>query len=129
MSVGDAILNQKGFEPRERELVILAVMGVYDCPYVLYAHTRIATSLGLSEEQVASACKGTVPESLGEEDEVIYTTALELATSRGPLDEGVWQRAEKCLGREKSARLGHVVGYYLYACTLLNLGAIPAPSD
>jgi len=82
MGIGDAILNQKDFGPRARELVILAVMAVYDCPFVLYAHTRIAVKGGLSEEQVALACKGVVPTSLTETEGVIYVTALELARSR-----------------------------------------------
>ena len=129
MGMGDAILNQKNFEPRARELVILAVTAVVDCPFVLYAHMRVAVKLGLSEEQVALACKGKVPTGLTEEEAVIYTTALELVRSRGPLDEQHWQRAERALGRKKSARLAHVVGVYLYSSTILNLGAIPAPED
>ena len=129
MAMGDAILNQKDFEPRARELVILAVMAVIDCPFVLYAHTRVAITLGLSEEQVALASKGNVPTGLTEEEAVIYVTAQELTRSRGPLDEHHWQRAERVLGREKSARLAHVVGVYLYSSTVLNLGAIPAPED
>ena len=129
MAIGDAILNQKELEPRARELVILAVMAVVDCPFVLYAHTRIAVKLGLSEEQVALACKGKVPTGLTEEQAIIYITALELARSRGPLDEQIWQRAETALGRAMSARLAHVVGLYLYSSTILNLGAIPAPID
>ena len=129
MGIGDAVLNQKDFEPRARELVILAVMAVVDCPFVLYAHTRVAIKLGLSEEQIAAACKGNVPTGLTEEDAIIYATALELARSRGPLDEQSWQRAEGALGREKCARLAHVVGLYLYSSTIINLGAIPAPKD
>ena len=129
MGIGDAILNQKDFEPRARELVVLAVMAVIDCPFVLYAHTRLAINLGLSEEQVADASKGRVPKDLIEEEAIIYTTGLELARSRGPLDEQIWQRAEGALGRKKSARLAHIVGLYLYAGTILNLGAIPAPVD
>ena len=129
MGVGDAVLNQKDFEPRARELVILAVMAVIDCPFILYAHTRIGVKVGLSEEQVALACKGKTPVGLTEEEAIIYATALELARSRGPLDEQTWQRAERALGREKSARLAHVVGLYLYSSTLLNMGAIPAPKD
>ena len=100
MAMGDAILNQKNFEPRARELIILAVMAVIDCPFVLYAHTRVAIKLGLSEEQVALACKGKVPTGLTEEEAIIYVTALELTRSRGPLDEHCWQRAERALGRE-----------------------------
>jgi alkylhydroperoxidase family enzyme len=129
MAMGDAVLNQKDFDPRARELAILAVMAVYDVPFVLYAHTRIAMKLGLSEEQVSSASKGTTPTGLTEEEAIIYTTALELARARGPLNEQSWQAALKALGREKCARLAHVVGVYLYSSTLLNLGAIPAPED
>lgn len=129
MGIGDAILNQKDFEPRARELVILAVMAVIDCPFVLYAHTRIAMKLGLSEEQVALACKGKLPTGLAEEETIIYETALQLTRSRGPLDEETWQRAERALGREKVARLAHVVGVYQYSSTIINLGAIPVPKD
>ena len=129
MGIGDAVLNQKDFEPRARELVILAVMAVIDCPFILYAHTRVAMKLGLSEEQITAACKGKVPTGLTEEEAIIYATALELARSRAPLDEQIWQRAERALGREKCARLAHVVGVYLYSSTILNLGAIPAPKD
>lgn len=85
--------------------------------------------VGLSQEQAAAAYKGTVPTGLTEEEAVIYETGLQLARSRGPLDEQSWQRAEKALGRDKSARIAHIVGLYLYSSTLLNLGAIPAPKD
>lgn len=129
MAVGNAILNQQDFEPRAREIAILAVMAVYDVPFVLYAHTRIAIQLGLSKEQVSQACRGTTPRGLTEVEEVVYTTALALARTRGPLDEETWQRVEAALGREKAARLAHVVGLYLYSSTLLNLGAIPAPEE
>ena len=129
MGIGDTVLNQKDFEPRARELVILAVMAVIDCPFILYAHTRIAMKLRLSEGQITAARKGKVPTGLTEEEAIIYGTALELARSRGPLDEQIWQRAERALGREKCARLAHVVGVYLYSSTILNLGAIPAPKD
>ena len=98
--MGDAILNQKNFEPRARELVILAITAVIDWPFVLYAHTLVALKFGLLEEQVALACKGKVPTGLTEEDAITYATALELAHSRGPLDEQCWQRAERVLGRE-----------------------------
>ena len=129
MAVGNAILNQQDFEPRAREIAILAVMAVYDVPFVLYAHTRIAIRLGLSKEQVAQACKGTTPTGLTEMEAIAYTAALALARTRGPLDDEIWQRAESLLGRERAARLAHVVRLYLYSSTLLNLGAINAPEE
>ena len=129
MNIADAILDQKDFALRARELVIFAVMAVVDCPFVLYAHTLIAAKEELSDEQIALACKGETPSGLTEDESIIYVTALELTRSRGPLDERCWQRAERALGREKCARLAHVVGLYLYTTTFLNMGAIPAPKD
>ena len=127
MRMGDAILNQKDFSARERELCVLAVMAVYDVPFVLYAHSRIAMQLGLSEEQVSSASNGTTPEGISEDEAMVYTTALELARSRGPLEEQTFQHAESVLGKERVARVAQVVGFYLYSSTLLNVGAIPVP--
>ena len=129
MRMGDAILNQKDFSPRERELAVLAVMAVYDVPFVLYAHSRIAMKLGLSEEQVSFAQHGNTPEGLTDDEAMVYTTALKLARSRGPLDEPSFQRAEVLLGKEKVARVAQVVGFYLYSSTLLNVGDIPVPAD
>ena len=127
MRMGDAIIKQKDFSARERELCVLAVMAIYDVPFVLYAHSRIAMQLGLSEEQVSSASHGTVPKGLSDDETTVYTTALKLARSRGPLDEETFQHAESILGKERVARVAQVVGFYLYSSTLLNVGAIPVP--
>lgn len=81
MALGDAVLNQANFPPRPRELAILAVMAVYNVPFVLYAHTRIAMQLGFSEEQVSTACRGATPAGLTDEEAVVYTAALALAST------------------------------------------------
>ena len=126
---GNAILTQKDFSPTERELIVMAVTSVYELPYVLYAHERLALSMGMTKEQVASATTGAEPTGLTEEQSVIYVTALELARTKAPLEEGIWQRAEATLGKARCARLAHVVGLYLYTGSLLRLGAVPAPEE
>jgi len=56
-----AVAGQKRFTPRERELSILAVLAVYDAPYVLYAHSEIAVVAGLSKDPVQQAVQGKAP--------------------------------------------------------------------
>lgn len=129
LSLADAVLQQKGIEPRSRELACLAVTAIFDVPFIRYAHERIGVKVGLSPEQVSSAIKGTTPEGLTDTDVVIYRLALKLARARGPLDKDSWQEAELKLGKDGAARVGHVVAWFVYNCTLLNLGAVDVPSD
>ena len=128
-ALGQGILKQADISPIERELAVLAVVAVLDVPYVLYAHTRIALESGMTEKQIVSASNRSEPAGLTEEESVFYLTALELADSRLALKEEVWQRAETVLGKTKCARLAHIVGFYLYAASLLRLGAVSAPTE
>lgn len=127
--LADGVLQQKGIEPRSRELACLAVTAVYDVPFIQYAHQRVGMKVGLSEEQITLAIKGITPEGLAGTDVVIYNLALKLARARGPLSEEDWQEAESKLGKEGAARVGHIVAWFVYNCTLLNLGAVDVPSD
>ena len=129
MVLGDAILHQKDFDPRSRELACLAVTAVFDVPFIQYAHQRIGIRVGLSQAQISSAVEGVVPQGLTTNEVSIYTTALELARARGPLNKNSWEEAERKLGKDGAARLGHVVAWFIYNSTLLNLGAVDVPSD
>lgn len=123
------MLNQKDFGPRNREIACLAVIAVFDVPFIRYAHERIGVKVGLSPEQISSAIKGVPPEGLTDTTVVIYETAKRLARARGALDKESWLEAESKLGKDGAARLGHVVAWFMYDCTLLNLGAVDVPSD
>ena len=122
------MLNQKDFGPRNREIACLAVTAVFDVPFIRYAHERIGVKIGLSEEQISSAIKGMTPEGFANTEVVIYETALKLARARGALDKESWQEAESKLGKDGAARLGHVVAWFIYNSTLLNLGAVDVPT-
>ncbi|QRD92132.1 hypothetical protein F9C07_13368 [Aspergillus flavus] len=66
----------------KRELAVLAVMTEYDAPYVLYAHSEIALAAGLSREQIQQAVDGMVPDGLDEQEAMVYSLVLKLATLR-----------------------------------------------
>jgi hypothetical protein len=53
----------------------------------------------------------------------VYVLALEMARSRGPIPDGVFGPAVDALGREKVARIAHVVGGFGYVALLANLAA------
>ena len=129
MVLGDAVLNQQDFGPRHREIACLAVIAVFDVPFIRYAHERIGIKVGLSPEQISSAIKGVTPKGLTDTEVVIYETALKLARARGALNKESWLDAESKLGKDGAARLGHVVAWFMYNSTLLNLGAVDVPSD
>ena len=112
-----------------RELACLAVTAIYDVPFIRYAHERIAVKVGLSPEQVASAVRGETPDGLSDVNVVTFETAVKLARARGPLDKESWQVAERKLGKEGAARVAHVVAWFVYNSTLLNLGAVDVPSE
>ena len=123
--------GQKRFTPRERELSILAVLAVYDSPYVLYAHSEIGVVSGLSKEQVQQAVLGKMPEGLSKHEETTYWLSLKLATIRGPLDGADFERAEAVIGREKIAGLAHLVSGFVHVAMLTNIadGEVPEKKE
>ena len=127
---GDALLHQSSLTLRMRELAILAVAAVHPTPFVTYAHSHIAQTApaNLSPLQTDSACKGVTPQGLNEKDIMTYETARAMAKGVGMINEEEWRRAEGVLGKEMVARIGHVVGFYLYSCSLMRLGEVGVPT-
>jgi 4-carboxymuconolactone decarboxylase len=127
--LASAINNQPALTHRIRELAILAVGATHRAAYVLYAHSRLAALVGLSDAQIASACQGVTPGELSEEEVAAYEFCVALAGEKGPLRAEVWQRAEEKVGKEVLAALVHVVGGYSYTCLLLNAGDVGVPEE
>jgi len=117
-----AVTGQKRFTPRERELSILAVLAVYDAPYVLYAHSEIAVVAGLSKDQVQQAVQGKAPDNLSEQEAITYMLSLKLARMRGPLDSETFTQAQSVLGKAKLAGLAHLVSGFIHVAMLTNIG-------
>ncbi|KAL8731532.1 MAG: hypothetical protein Q9166_003378 [cf. Caloplaca sp. 2 TL-2023] len=113
--------------PRVRELAILATASSYDAPFVLYAHTRIAHSVGLSSDQVSQAREGNTPAGLDTVEQAAWEFSKRLAGTRGPLDTSTWENARNSLGIEGVANLTHVVGAYAYMCLFQNAADTALP--
>ena len=90
------------------------------------AHEQKASTVGLTDEQIAQANQGVTPQGVSEVEAVTYQTALKLARNPEALDEKDWKSALDVLGREKAAYLSHAVGWHLHVGVLLRMAAIPA---
>lgn len=127
--LASAINSQPALTSRMHELAILAIGAIYGTAYVLYAHSRLALSDGLSAAQISSACKGKTPSDLPEEETVTYEFSAALARERGLLKEDVWERAMARVGREVLAALVNVVGGYSHTCVVVNAGDVGVPES
>ena len=60
---------------------------------MLYAHSKLVTLVGLSDAQVAAACRGETPVGVSVEEEAAYEFARAVTGSWGPVEEEVWEDA------------------------------------
>ncbi|KAL2795694.1 AhpD-like protein [Aspergillus keveii] len=123
MNLATAIDTQPGLSAKEKELSTLATLSEYNAPYILYAHSAVALEAGLSRTQIDDAKSGRTPAGLTDTEAAVYVLALEMARSRGPIPDRVFGPAVDVLGREKVARIAHVVGGFGYVALLATLAA------
>ena len=112
---------------RVKELAILAVGGHFEAQYQNYAHSRLAKLVGLSDEQVADALAGRVPQDLGGPEIATYRLAIAMASGKGPVSEEIWGQVKDHFGQEEIVVLVFLISSYAYIALVLNAGAVPAP--
>jgi len=119
-----------GLSPEAKETAILTTGAHYKAAYELYAHTNVAVkTTKLSKEQVKEIAVGKKPAGLDEACDVAYDVANYLSRTPGPLEQRLWDRATKVLGKEGTIALVHYVGMYAYTCMVLNAMDAPVPKD
>ena len=84
-------MRQQRLSAREKELCVLAVLSVYDSPYVHYAHSEIAVCVGFTRAQVQTALHGRPPSGVDGRESTVYCLALELAKSHRPMDDATFE--------------------------------------
>jgi AhpD family alkylhydroperoxidase len=87
--------------PEFRERLILAVTGVNQCRYCLYAHSRQALKLGINQQEIRELSQGAFDQSPSAEIPALLF-AQHWAESGGLVDEEARQCLEATYGSEKS---------------------------
>lgn len=97
--------------PRVREVAILAVAAQRRSAYEWYAHSAVATSLGLGDPELEALRTGAVPHSLPPVEQLVATVVTELLERRN-LDDAVHDRARDQLGVSGFGELVALIAYY-----------------
>ncbi|KAF1925652.1 uncharacterized protein M421DRAFT_7677 [Didymella exigua CBS 183.55] len=88
-----SIVSTPTFTQRERELIVLAVASVTRAEYVMYAHRRIAASVGLAGETIESALarfSWMEMMDLTPREKNVYRIASEMAGDWGRVGDDTW---------------------------------------
>ena len=109
-----------------REVATLIVGARFSARYEIYAHEHITSSIGMSDEKIASLSTGQRPPDLSEEESLAFEVASVL-TKGGQLPESLYKVAVKKLGANGFAELIHVIGCYSLISMMLNAYDIPVP--
>ncbi len=109
--VGVALRFGGELAPRVREVVILAVAAQRRSAYEWYAHSAIATSVGLSVTELDALRTGVVPTSLAQAEQMAAAAATQLVTRRS-LDDTAFDGARAQLGLGGFGELVALVAYY-----------------
>jgi 4-carboxymuconolactone decarboxylase len=124
-----AVLRFGGSLPdRTRELVICAVAAELESAYEWYAHSRVATSVGISDTELKKLHDGELPDTLdaGESAALGLTRALLGGTAVG---EEIHATALEHFGHAGMTELSVLVGYYRMLAGILAAGDVPVPPD
>jgi 4-carboxymuconolactone decarboxylase len=120
--------SHTSLDERVREVVILTVGGLWEAPYELYAHSAVASRVGLSPRAIEALVAGQTPEDL----EAAETTAHHLAralTVDHHVDDDLYDQAERTFGAVGIFEITVLAGIYHAVCGILNAFTIPAPQS
>lgn len=112
--------------PRVREVVIIAVGGVWRAEYELYAQINVARKAGLSDQAVTTLASGGIPEDLSDHEKIAARLARELSTHHR-VDDELYREAEQAFGTKGLFDIVAVMGVYQTVCSVLALFEVPAP--
>ncbi|KAK5121653.1 hypothetical protein LTR85_004825 [Meristemomyces frigidus] len=118
MDFTTALRELPELKAKTREIAILTVCVHERAFYEVYAHSRVALLLGLTDTELNMLVYGLCPETLSGEEKAAYDMARELCTSSGPVAQQTWDTAVIELSRNGVLALVHHIGYYKYLATI-----------
>ncbi len=121
-----ALKKHVSFSERVREVIILAVGGVWESKYELYTHSNMGRNAGLSPTAISSLSSGVLPTDLAPEELLAARIAHEMAKSYR-ISDSLFSEAEATFGKHGLYEIGSLIGEFSLTCTILNLFDIPVP--
>ena len=120
-------LRYRNSLPRQlSELAILLTARRWTQQYEWYVHVADARAAGLSEEWIQAVADGHRPDTMTDEQAIVYDFCAELATTHRVSDR-TYARAVERFGEQGLMDLIGVNGYYAFISMVLNVARTPLP--
>ena len=125
-NVTKAMTRFKHLPELVRQVVILVVGSRFRAAYEIYAHSTVARTTGITEDQLAAIEAGRKPAGLSDEAETAYDAATALLEG-GVLADSIYDKALGSFGQHGVNELIYLVGHYCFVSITLNAFDIPVP--
>lgn len=126
--LGQSIRFGGSLDNRTRELIICLVGGIKECPYEIYAHTRVGRISGISEQELTELALGRIPATVDATERSLLKLVAEVIENND-IREELWTAAVTQSGESIVVESLAVAGYYLTLSMILNAAATEAPQD
>ena len=124
---GNTLRVSGKLEKRLFELMVLIVARHWSAQYEWFAHAKSALEAGLSPDAVDAIQNRRRPESLREDEQLIYDLVTELVDTR-TLSQSSYDRALAALGLDLLIELITAAGFYTMIAMMLNVFDAPVPN-
>jgi len=115
--------NATSLDPTLRELAIIRVGHLSECPYEVHHHESFARNLGVPETKIA-AMANAAPEGLTESEEAVINFVDELVRSARPSD-AVLKAVRNHFGDKEVLELVMVVGNWMMGARFIETVGMP----
>jgi 4-carboxymuconolactone decarboxylase len=123
---GNALRVQGKLERRLFELMVLIVARHWSAQYEWYAHAKSGLRAGLAPETIEAIQNQRRPESLREDEQLVYDIISEMVDTR-TLSQPSYDRALAALGLDLLIELITAAGFYTMIAMVLNAFDAPVP--
>jgi 4-carboxymuconolactone decarboxylase len=124
---GNALRISGKLDKRLFELMVLIIARHWSAQYEWFVHAKSALEAGLAPEIVDAIQNCRRPESLREDEKLIYDIVTEIVESR-TLSQSSYDRALAVLGLDLLIELVTAAGFYAMIAMVLNVFDAPVPT-
>jgi 4-carboxymuconolactone decarboxylase len=119
LTYNGVLLERPTLDPRHRELLILRVAWRSRSTYEWAQHVRLATGLGISEEQIDAVTRGAAAEIWSPLERLLLAAADQLL-DRHRVDDATWVDLARHLDTRQLMEVLFVTGSYLCLAMVFN---------
>ena len=126
LALDGALKAHVSFSVRVREVIILAVGGVWASEYELYSHSIMARTAGISSTAIEALAAGELPTDLTGEELLAARVAHEISASHR-IGDALYAEAKETFGVRGLYEIAALIGEFSATCAILNMFEVPPP--